>query len=148
MKTENGQARLERGEIAFPCTYVGSEICQGNRKSDNSPYNFSKHRCYVHLKTLQGQDYNRFVEANFDSNYNPAVAIGEQCYAVFGIKGDPTRVPSLVAFVPMPKQSVAQTQAPVAQTPVAPAPTPTADEERAPNMDDIVSTSEPTPFGE
>lgn len=120
MRTVDGVTKLERGEKAFRCVYHGAEICQGNKKSDGKPYSFSKHGFKLYLSNQQGQEYHKTCEAIFDANYKPeGVQDYQECWVVYSIGNDPTRLPLVVAFLPLKRVAT-----PTPASAPAPAPTP------------------------
>ncbi len=101
MKIENGQVRLERGEKAFKADYLGSEIMQGVRKSDNKPYSFCKVIYKLFLNTRDGAEYAKMCEAIFEADYRPNVEVYKECYVIYSMGNDPTKAPHVVGFVPI-----------------------------------------------
>ena len=101
MKTENGQVKLERGEKAFKAVYLGSEIMQGVRKSDNKPYSFCKQNFKLFLQTRDGAEYKKMCEAIFEADYRPNVEEYKECYVVYSMGNDPTKAPHVVGFIPI-----------------------------------------------
>ena len=121
MRTVDGVTKLERGEKAFRCVYHGAEICQGNKKSDGKPYSFSKHGFKLYLTNQQGQEYHKTCEAIFDANYKPeGVQDYQECWVIYSIGNDPTRVPLVVAFLPLKRVAI-PTPAPASTPAHAPA---------------------------
>lgn len=105
MKTENGQVKLERGEKAFKAVYLGSEIMQGVRKSDNKPYSFCKQNFKLFLQTRDGAEYKKMCEAIFEADYHPDVEEYQECYVVYSMGNDPTKAPHVVGFVSLKKET-------------------------------------------
>ena len=117
---ENGQVRLEKGEKAYKCVYLGCEIKTGNKKADGTPYSFSCHRFNLELKANNGGNYEKIAEALMDINYNPGLEKYKPALVIYAIQ-NPLKAPVVVGFCAVPKmvettqQTSTPTVAPVQQ---------------------------------
>lgn len=100
MQIKDGKIIFAPGEKMFPAVYLGHEILKGNRKSDNTPYNYAKHRFDLILTKSDGSTYVKYCEALLDpkekfnfSHYTPI-------YVVYSIMMNPLKAPSVIYFLP------------------------------------------------
>jgi len=118
---QDGQVRLEKGEKAFRCVYLGGEIKTGNRKADGAPYSFSSHKFNLILKDSNGREYEKIAEALMDINYNPGVEKYKPALVIYGIQ-HPLKAPVVVGFCKEPNEFAEATQQTTPQATPAPAP--------------------------
>ncbi len=100
MQIKDGKLILSAGEKLFPAKYLGHEIVKGNRKSDNTPYNYTKHRFDLILTRVDGTTYTKFCECLLDPNEKLRIAPYSNVYVVFSIMNNPLKAPTAIYFVP------------------------------------------------
>lgn len=108
---QNGQVRLEKGEKAYRCVYLGGEIKSGNKKADGTPYSFSCHRFNLILTDNNGREYEKIAEALMDINYNPGLEKYKPALVIYGIV-NPLKTPVVVGFCKDPNETPQPTATP------------------------------------
>jgi len=100
MQIKDGKIILETGEKLFPAKYLGRETIKGNRKSDNTPYNYIKHRFDLILTRVDGTTYTKFCECLLDPNERIKIDAYSNVYVVFSIMNNPLKAPTAIYFIP------------------------------------------------